>query len=130
MPSVKLALAGGLAAVALAGCGAIDVKPSSVRMAGGPVSRGRVDSPSSNKPDHVACLRAHRVPVQVLSSTHLVADGAQVVFEPTPGVAQGDQIEDREQGAEVIGAALLYPGRTPDRALQTIENCLAQGVSG
>jgi hypothetical protein len=59
-----------------------------------------------------------------------VAGSVDIRFLPTPGAAQAAQIENQEQGAEAIGSALLYPGRTPDAELTQIERCIAQGVKG
>ena len=56
--------------------------------------------------------------------------GPTVQFTPSPGVAQGEQIQAKEQGAEVIGAALLYPNGASDEELKKIEDCLSQGVKG
>ncbi len=47
---------------------------------------------------------------------------------PTAGIAEGQQIEGKAQGAEVIGAALLYPNHASGGELTVIENCLGQGV--
>lgn len=130
MSRPTLALLGAVAMLVLAGCGAVQVKPSA-SAGGGPASRGRIDAPASHKPDHVKCLRAAGLSVQSLSPTTLeVAGNVRVVFTPTPGSAQDFQIENREQGAEVIGSALLYPGQATDAELGTIENCLAAGVKG
>jgi hypothetical protein len=54
--------------------------------------------------------------------------GPTIVFAPTAGMAEGRQIEGKAQGAEVIGAALLYPNNAPGAELTVIENCLGQGV--
>jgi hypothetical protein len=56
--------------------------------------------------------------------------GPTVYFEPTPGIAQGLQIDGKAQAAEVIGAALLYPNLASDALLTKVENCVAEGVSG
>ena len=66
-------------------------------------------------------------PVQVLSPTKLQVGaapaGPTVVFTPTAGAAQAQQIDGNAQGAEVIGPALMYPnqgstrGVEPDRGL-------------
>ena len=60
------------------------------------------------------------------------SSGPSVVFEATPGIAQGDVLHGitSAQGAEVIGSALLYPNGGSDSELKKIEECLAQGVSG
>jgi hypothetical protein len=47
---------------------------------------------------------------------------------PTAGIAEGQQIQGKAQGAEVIGAALLYPNHASGVELTVIENCLGQGV--
>ena len=48
----------------------------------------------------------------------------------TAGLAEGLQLQGvrSAQGAEVIGAALLYPHQAPDWQLAAIENCLSVGV--
>jgi hypothetical protein len=105
------------------------VKPSA-SASGAPVSRGRVDDPRTMRPDHVACLRADGLPVQTIGATDLAIGNVRVHFDPTPGGAQDDQMRNREQSAEVIGSALLYPGNAPDSELGKIEACLAEGVKG
>jgi hypothetical protein len=56
--------------------------------------------------------------------------GPTIRFLPTPGAATAAQIAGQSQGAEVIGAALLYPNQASDTELQAIEGCLGQGVKG
>jgi hypothetical protein len=56
--------------------------------------------------------------------------GPTVVFEPTPGAAQFDQMSGKVKSAEVIGSALLYPNQASDQELKQIEDCLASGVVG
>ena len=96
--------------------------------------RGQVDDPRSNSPNHVKCLQAHGLPVTRVGSTGLQIgtspSGPTVQFTPSPGVAQGEQIQAKEQGAEVIGPALLYPNGASDEELKKIEDCLSQGVKG
>jgi hypothetical protein len=127
MPHAKRLVAGLLAVTwLLSGCSSV-AKP--------PQGHGRVDSPITNSPDRVACLRSAHLPVRVVGPTALRIGsppaGARVTFEPTPGAAQALQIEgDRSaQGAEVIGAALLYPNQASAGELTQIENCLSQGVT-
>ncbi len=128
MSRAKLAFLAVVAALIVSACGTVDVKPAGT---GATASRGRIDSPASTKPNHVQCLRANKLSVQEIGTTGLLINGSvRVRFEPTPGAAQSDQIEDREQAAEVIGSALVYPGTTPDADLNKIETCLAAGVSG
>ncbi len=141
-PSRRIAAAkllpAAIAALALAGCGGSFTNPpaGSANVTQG---RGRVDDPRTNDPNHVACLRNAGVPVTlvtvhgtpglVLGST---PGSPTVAFEPTDGVAQGLQISgvNWAQGAEVIGAALLFDNQGSDALLKKIETCLAVGVSG
>lgn len=114
-------------ALALSACGSITVKPSGH-------GRGKVDDPRTTKNDHLACIRQGGLPATEVGRTGIqigaAPGGPLVQFAPSPGTAQGDQMRGLAQGAEVIGSALLYPRQAPDRELQTIENCLAKGVSG
>jgi hypothetical protein len=126
MPRTKRLVAGLLAVTWLGGCSSV-VKP--------PQGHGVVDSPLTTNPNRVACLRAAHLPVRVTGPTALrIGSGsgaARVSFEPTAGAAQTLQLEGLRsaQGAEVIGAALLYPDQAPDGELSQIEGCLDQGVS-
>jgi hypothetical protein len=124
-----------LAAVALSACG-IATKPlagtAGVVAAAG--THGKVDDPRTNKPDHVACLRQHNLHVVLIGLSDLQIGsppaGPFVHFTATAGEAQGLQIAGGVQGAEVIGSALLYPNQASDSELQTVEDCLVQGVNG
>ena len=122
-----------LAALALAGCGAVKVHPTTPAGSSKLASRGEVDAPV-NMRNHLGCLRAAHLNVQVLSSTKLqigpAPAGPTVVFTPTPGAAQARQIDGSAQGAEVIGTALVYPNQGSDTEMGTIGACLAQGVQG
>jgi hypothetical protein len=117
-----------LIALAASACG------SSVKSATG--SRGKIDDPRTAKANRIECLTDKHLPVQKVGLNELVIGaqpaGPRVVFAPTEGSAQGDQISGQlqYQGAEVIGGALLYPNQAPDKELGTIETCLAQGVKG
>ncbi len=81
-----------------------------------------------------ACLLAHHLPAAEVGSTGIqvgqLPAGPTIQFLPSSGAASAAQIENTEQGAEVIGSALLYPNQASDHELNTIENCLDQGVSG
>jgi hypothetical protein len=128
------ALAGVALAVALAGCGAVRVQPTTPAGSSTLASRGRVDSPLTGIRNHLGCLRHDHVPVQVVSPTRLqvgpAPSGATIVFAATPGAAQTYQLNGIAQAAEVIGSALVYPNQAPDSVLSGIEACLAQGVQG
>jgi hypothetical protein len=134
MPSAKLAVVSSLAAVALAGCGAINVKPVASTGSSNLVSRGKIDDPRTTAHNHLQCLQQQHFAVQEVGATGLqigtAPAGPSVVFEPSPGAAQSMQIEGGNPGAEVIGSALLYPHQATDGQLEQVEACLAQGVSG
>jgi hypothetical protein len=116
------------AAIALSACG------TSIHPAGSAGGRGRVDDPRIDAPNRMQCLLQHHLPVTEVGTTGLqigsAPSGPRVVFTPTAGAAQADQIRDREQGAEVIGSALLYPDEGSDQLLSVIEDCLSTGVKG
>ncbi len=134
MSSARLAAAFTVAAVGLSACGSIRVQPVAPPGSSKPVSHGRVDDPRTTKNNRVRCLQQAHLPVQEVGATGLQIGpppaGPTVVFAPTPGAAQARQIEGQEQGAEVIGSALLYPNQGSDAELGKIETCLAQGVPG
>ena len=99
-------------------------------------SRGKIDYPATAKANRIECLTDKHIPVQRVGLNVLLLGpqpaSPRVVFAPTEGAAQGDQISGRpqDQGAEVIGGALLYPNQAPDKELGAIENCLSEGVKG
>jgi hypothetical protein len=128
MPYAKSAAALGAAVVLLCGCSSA-VKPSQ--------GRGKVDDPRTYAAsNHLKCLQTHDLPTQKVGRVGIqigaLPNGPTVFFLPTPGAAQAAQIEGQQQyqGAEVIGAALLYPHGGTDAELTQIEDCLASGVSG
>jgi hypothetical protein len=117
-------LAAGLAAVAMTGCGSLAHPPQ---------GRGRVDNPRTAS-GRFSCLLAHHLPAVEVGATGIqigsLPAGPTIQFAPTTGAATASQIENTEQGAEVIGSALLYPNQASNSELNTIEDCLDQGVSG
>lgn len=121
-------------AVALAGCGAVRVQPTTPSGSSKLASRGRVDSPLTSMDNHVACIRKAHMSVRVVNPTELqigaASTGPTIVFAATAGAAQNYQIVGDAQGAEIIGTALLYPHQGSDRQLTSIEACLSQGVQG
>ena len=137
MPSAKLAAAVALSALSLSACG-ISSKPE----AGTPnaIINGHkgLDDPRSKhtaclKQDHVAFrLEQRTIAGKILPSIQVgtAPAGPTVSFEPTPGDAQGVQIQGEAQGAEVIGSALVYPNQASDKLLTVVESCVAKGVSG
>jgi hypothetical protein len=133
MPSAKLAVAVGLAALSLSACGTASKPEAGSQKAIAKIQKG-TDDPRKK---HIMCLQQEHIPVQRISTGGLpglqvetAPSGPTVAFEPTPGAAQEMQIEGKAQGAEVIGAALLYPNQAPEKLLQMVEDCVAQGVSG
>jgi hypothetical protein len=132
MVSAKLAAACVLCAGVLAACGT-SAKP----VAGSPAAAGpkpghaSLDDPRTQ---HIPCLQAHHLPLRRFPPTGIQIGtppaGPTITFAPTPGAAQALQIRNQVEGAEVIGAALLYPNQASDKELQVIEDCLAEGVKG
>jgi hypothetical protein len=111
-------------AVALSGCASV-AKPAA--------GRGRAVDARTAGPDYLACIRSNHLTVSEPGWNRLqigrLPSGPTIVFEPTAGIAEGQQIQGKALGAEVIGAALLYPNHASGGELTTIENCLGQGVA-
>lgn len=137
MSRAKVAVACGLVALAVSACG-VPPKPEAgtAHLKQQRAFYGKVDDP---RLAHADCLRSAKLPIREYSTTkdHLPAiqvgalpKGPTIVFYPTPGIAQGLQIMGQEQGAEVIGSALLYPNGASANELSTVEHCTAIGVSG
>ena len=124
----------GLAAVALAGCGnsfatvAGSAVPAATKK---PLGYGVINHAPL---PHATCMRAAGLPAVTVGLTGIqvgaLPAGPTVEFAPDPNAAEALQIEDKAQGAEVIGAALLYVHGAPDAELKKVEACLAQGVAG
>jgi hypothetical protein len=133
MPSAKLALAAGLAAVSLAACGTT-AKPEAGTLKADTKTHKGIDDPRTK---HLVCLRQDHIPATAITASGYPGiqvgtypAGPRILFRATPGIAQGMQIQDQEQSAEVIGSALLYPDAGSDGLLQKVENCVAEGVQG
>jgi hypothetical protein len=132
MSLAKLAGACALLALVVSACGT-----SSKPLAGSSgvvakrAGRGVVDDPRTK---HLTCLRQHHIQAVKVGQTMLQIgtppSGPSVVFAPTPGAAQREQIVGQVENAEVIGSALLTPNQASDDELKVVEDCLAQGVSG
>ncbi len=137
MHPAKVAVACVLTALLISACG-IPPKPEagSPNLLNNPAFRGKVDDPRT---PHTECLSAAKVPFRdyYTAKDHLPAvqvgslpTGPTIVFYPTPGIAQGLQIMGQEQGAEVIGSALVYPNQASASLMSTVERCTAIGVAG
>src|SRR5579862_1074919 len=104
MPHVKTAAAVTLAAIVACGCSSA-VKPAQ--------GHGKVDDARLDQPDRLACLQSAHLPAQLVGETGIqigaLPSGPSIQFLPTPQAAQAAQISGQAQGAEVIGAALVYP---------------------
>jgi hypothetical protein len=129
----KVAAACALSALVLSACG-MSSKPvagSVTSTTGEKAGRGVIDDPRTK---HMECLQQQGVPVTRVGTTGMQVgtypSGPTITFAPTPGEAQGRQIDDKEQGAEVIGSALLYPNQASDKLLKIVEDCIALGVKG
>ena len=118
----RYAIAAALTALALSACSVTVNNPG---------GRGRITDPRTQA-GRLDCLHAHHLPVTEVGDSDLqigqLPAGPTVHFTPSPGAAEGAQIDGQVQGAEVIGSALVYPNQAPDAELGVIENCVAQGV--
>lgn len=133
MSSAKVAAACVLAAVSLAACGST-AKPVAGTPQAATKAKHHVYNPGRV---HIKCLRHKHIPVRSETLDGLPSfqvgtrpSGPTVEFMATPGAAQNEQIQGRAQGAEVIGAALVYPNQASDALLSKVETCVAKGVSG
>ncbi len=139
MSYAKLAAACGLVAMALAvsACG-IQAKPVA-----GTVHLNRVpgnhDYVSDPRTRYLSCLRHDHFQVtkfdfgpQKFRSLQINSkpDGPTVVFQATPGLAEGDQILGQDAGAEVIGSAQVYPNHATNKLMKMVESCLSIKVQG
>jgi hypothetical protein len=136
MPRGKLFVACGLMALVLSACG-MSAKPQAGTpdIAQAPGNHAQVADPRTK---HVRCLKADGLPVHLFRASGArpaiqvgtAPSGPTVIFEPTQQAATGAQIVGQAQGAEVIGAALVYPNQASDPVLTKVENCMDIGVSG
>lgn len=114
-------------AVAIAGCGSVRTSPQS----GGedPVRGGAAGFKTYQPRDTLLeCLRgkgAAAVPVGEDVIQMLPASSApRIVMEPEAGFATGLQSRGKAEGAELIGRALVYAGRSSDAQVELIQDCL------
>ena len=133
MPSAKVAAGCVLAAVSLAACGTT-AKPEAGSTQAAAKSHTQLSNPTTK---HLKCLTkdhisAHEVTLSGYPSIQVGTRpaGPTVEFLATPGAAQNAQIQGRAQGAEVIGAALVYPNQATDKLLNKVEPCVGKGVTG
>ena len=121
---------GVLCTLALTACGAT-TKPEAGTLRATTASHKAIDDPRIT---HVQCLRDEGIPVtkfgRVWFQVGSKPSGPTVQFAPTPGAAQNLQITGQVTGAEVIGAALVYPNQAAGGLLKKVEACVAKGVQG
>jgi hypothetical protein len=128
--TTKLAPAVVLLALVLSACGAA-AKPEAGSLKATSVVHQGIDDPRKT---HIQCLRDEHIPVtrfgHVWFQVGTQPSGPTVQFAVTPGAAQNLQITGQVTGAEVIGAALVYPNQASNALLKQVETCVAKGVTG
>ena len=137
MSAAKVAVVCGLMALLLSACGTHSKpKAGAAQLAKRHGFYGVVDDPRKK---HVPCLRADKLSFREFytANGHLPAiqidspsAGPTLVFYPTPGAAQALQLAGKDEGAEAIGAALLFPNSASGNELTAVEDCAAIGVTG
>ena len=130
MSWAKLAPTVALLALVLSACGT-SAKPVAGSLNAATIVHKGIDDPRKT---HIQCLRTEHIPVTRFSHVWFQVrtrpSGPTVQFAPTPGAAQNLQITGQVSGAEVIGAALLYPNQASGTLLKKVETCVAKGVIG
>jgi hypothetical protein len=111
---MKLWLAIPLLALALAACGSDDASP------GGDDGDSRAAT--------IACLGAQGIDAREQGDDEVVLtgenEGPTIRFYLTAGEAEAAQFEGDGEGAEQIGAALLFVRKADDDTLESVEDCL------
>jgi len=111
------------AALALAliapGCGSGD--DEAIRNAG--------PNPDDKRSVALSCIEGAGVPAALTGEKSIQVDGAgapRIEFFVSSGEAEGKQFQGEAQGAEQVGAALLFVNEGDDETLKKIEDCLAK----
>ncbi len=105
-------------ALALAGCGSDD---ESIRNAG--------PNPNDKRGVALSCIEATGVPATLVGEKSIQVDGTdapRIEFFVSSGEAEARQFQGQAQGAEQVGAALLFVNSGNDEVLQKVEGCLAK----
>jgi hypothetical protein len=139
MSFAKLAMACGLIAMALvvSACG-IQAKPvaGTVHLNRVPGNHDYVTDPRTR---YLSCLHDDHFQVRKFDfgprkfrslQINSRPDGPTVVFQATPGIAEGDQIMGLDAGAEVLGSAQIYPNHATNALMKKVESCLSIKVLG
>ena len=114
---MRLALAALLPVIALAGC------------AGADGHRGPDPKPAYDPRDAViGCLAGAGMQASKVEPDEVRVENpagpVRIVFEATIGEAEAENLKPETSGAEVIGDAVLYVGKTSEDDLGKIEKCL------
>jgi hypothetical protein len=102
--------------VVLAGCGSDDAAPS--------------DDESDKPAAALTCFEEQGIDATRAGDTEIVVgdgpDAPRITFSLTAGESEAAQFKGDGEGAEQIGAALLYVNGGDDDLLEDVENCLAE----
>ena len=108
-------------ALAAAGCGA-GGGDDAIREAG--------PNPNDKRAVALACItREKEVPARLVGEKSIQVEGPnapRVEFFVSSGEAEARQFQGEAQGAEQVGAALLFVNQGDDETLQKLEDCLAK----
>jgi hypothetical protein len=141
MTTRPILLAALCALVVAAGCGDDDGPPSSEQPATTDASplaettpapaqaRGTTLDPEDKRGAALACIRdVKRIAARPIGDKSIQIgagdDGPRIDFFQSSLEAEGEQFEGRAEGAEQIGAAVLYVRETPEDQLVALEDCL------
>jgi hypothetical protein len=119
---VRVTCAGAAVAAALltAGCGSSDDGGASVS--------GGAPNPNDKRAVALACItKEKKLPARLVGKQSIHVGGAggpRVEFFVTSGEAEGLQFQGQAQGAEQIGAALLFVNAASEHTLDLVEQCL------
>jgi hypothetical protein len=121
MKARLLAVALSATALALSACGGSD---SPAKGPGG----GTAPDPNDKRAVAFDCIKNKKgYPAKLVGSKSIqvgAKDGPKIDFFVSGGEAEGRQFDGNAQGAEQIGAALVYVNRGSDDRLAQIEDCL------
>jgi hypothetical protein len=109
------------AALAASGCG-LGRDDDAISRAG--------PNPNDKRAVALACItREKGLPARLVGEKSIQVDGSnapRVEFFVSSGEAEGRQFQGEGQGAEQVGAALLFVNEGDDEVLEKVEDCLAK----
>ena len=122
MNALHIALAAACAGTLVAsGCG-IGGDDDAISQAG--------PNPNDKRAVALACMtRQKQLPARLVGDKSIQVDGPdapRVEFFVSSGEAEARQFQGKGQGAEQVGAALLFVNRGSDDVLKKVEDCLAK----